>query len=639
MEWLLDIFKKNKALDESILIILIDRCENKSHDFLKLMERKHLIPTQQITTQIVERLPRQHQSSLSFVSKMNLKLGGFNYTVVPELFGRNRWIATGDTLVVGYDVAHPGKPTRDEIVRMMPPQRPSVVGFSFNGAAHPECFIGDYHFQTPRREMVEGTILNARFKWMIGLYSKYRGKWPARVLITRDGVSEGQYKMVISDELSAIKEACEEFGRLNGVQSWMPRFTVIIATKRHNSRFFVHDGYTVGNPKAGTIVDTDVVRNDITEFYMQSHRPIQGTAKPTSYQIIVDENDMSADELQSVMLALTFQHQICDSPVSIPEPIYQADEWAKRGKDIWKAYTDRYNVILMKDRGKYVDYPVDFEAMTKRLAFWNTRLENRRLFKLNVKISGLSRQLIMSKICLPGEEITTRIPTDAIKIVGYGIARDPETGSLVARQCGVFRQQDDKCWISVHSKRYVVEKGDRVIGIVTGSMGDFYKLDIGTAENAVISYLSFEGATKRNRPELKIGDVVYAQVVDEFAHTDIELTCVDALSRAKGLGALTGGFLFKTSCSLARRLLSSQSQLLKLLGKDYKFEITVGLNGRIWLKSAIHKDVITIHNIIKWSEYVLECDIPKYVENEVRKSKGFPVTDETLKEEAMETTA
>ncbi|ETN69490.1 hypothetical protein NECAME_15261 [Necator americanus] len=225
----------------------------------------------------------------------------------------------------------------------------------------------------------------------------------------------------------------------------------------------------------------------------------------------------------------------------------------------------------------------------------------------------------MSKICLPGEEITTRIPADAIKIVGYGIARDRETGSLVARQCGVFRQQDDKCWISVHSKRYVVEKGDRVIGIVTGSMGDFYKLDIGTAENAVISYLSFEGATKRNRPELKIGDVVYAQVVDEFAHTDIELTCVDALSRAKGLGALTGGFLFKTSCSLARRLLSSQSQLLKLLGKDYKFEITVGLNGRIWLKSAIHKDVITIHNIIKWSEYVLECDIPKYVENEVLK--------------------
>ncbi|KIH58008.1 hypothetical protein ANCDUO_11792 [Ancylostoma duodenale] len=306
----------------------------------------------------------------------------------------------------------------------------------------------------------------------------------------------------------------------------------------------------------------------------------------------------------------------------------------------------------------------------------------------------------MSKICLPGEELTTRIPRDKIKTVGYGIVPDPESDRLVARQAGVLRQQDEKCWISVHSKRYVVEKGDRVIGIVTGSMGDFFKLDIGTAESAVISFLSFEGATKRNRPELKIGDVVYAQVVDEFAHTDIELTCVDAVSRARGLGALTGdirifnisflsfegatkrnrpelkigdvvyaqvvdefahtdieltcvdavsrarglgaltgGFLFKTSCNLARRLLSNQSQLLKLLGKDYRFEITVGLNGRIWLKSAVHKDVITIYNIIRWSEYVLECDIPKYVEDEIRKSKGFPVIDETVKEEAMETSA
>ncbi|KHJ96773.1 hypothetical protein OESDEN_03258 [Oesophagostomum dentatum] len=151
----------------------------------------------------------------------------------------------------------------------------------------------------------------------------------------------------------------------------------------------------------------------------------------------------------------------------------------------------------------------------------------------------------MSKVCLPGEEINPHISKNEIKIVGYGIERDPTSDRFIAKQAGIFRQQDDKCWINVHSKRYVVEKGDRVIGIVTGCIGDFFKLDIGTAENATISFLSFEGATKRNRPELKIGDVVYAQVVDEFAHTDIELTCVDALSRARGLGALTGGFLFK----------------------------------------------------------------------------------------------
>ncbi|VDM65343.1 unnamed protein product [Strongylus vulgaris] len=227
-----------------------------------------------------------------FASKMNIEIGGFNYAVVPESFARNLWIAGGDTLVVGYDVSHPGKPSREEIMSCTPPQKPSVVG-------------------------VEGHVLNSLFKWMLGLFSRHRGVWPRRVVITRDGVSEGQHKMVIGEELNAIKEACEEFARMNGDESWMPLFTVIITTKRHNARFFVRSG---------------------SELFV-SGTFLQGTARPTSYQVIVDENEMSSDELQSLMLALTFHHQISNAPVSLPEPIYQADEWAKRGKDIWKAYT------------------------------------------------------------------------------------------------------------------------------------------------------------------------------------------------------------------------------------------------------------------------------------------------------------
>ena len=44
---------------------------------------------------------------------------------------------------------------------------------------------------------------------------------------------------MIEDELGAIKEACEEFGNLNGREGWKPLFTVVVATKRHNARFFV----------------------------------------------------------------------------------------------------------------------------------------------------------------------------------------------------------------------------------------------------------------------------------------------------------------------------------------------------------------------------------------------------------------
>ncbi|VDM81770.1 unnamed protein product [Strongylus vulgaris] len=123
------------------------------------------------------------------------------------------------------------------------------------------------------------------------------------------------------------------------------------------------------------MVPMSLIRSQLQ--YLQSSWPLQGTARPTSYQVIVDENEMSSDELQSLMLVLTFHHQISNAPVSLPEPVYQADEWAIRGKDIWKAYTDRHNPVLKSERGAFSDYPIDFEAMTTRLAFWNTKLEGR----------------------------------------------------------------------------------------------------------------------------------------------------------------------------------------------------------------------------------------------------------------------
>ncbi|KAJ1373150.1 hypothetical protein KIN20_035490 [Parelaphostrongylus tenuis] len=373
-----NIFKQYRDLKESLLIIYIDRTENKYHDFLKLLERKYLLPTQQITAELAERLPRQNRLCTNFVMKTNLKLGGVNYEVIPETFAKDRWIGSDKTLIVGYDVCHPGKPTKDEIVNRIPPQKPSVVGISFNGAVHPECFIGDYHFQAPHQEKVDRKVLIARFKWILETFTQNRRIWPEVIMITRDGVSEGQYRMVIEHELSAIKEACYEFGELNGRESWQPKFTVIVATKRHNARF-VADGARLENPKPATVIDTDVVRNDLTEFYMQTHKPVKGTAKSTAYQVIVDENNMSMDEVQSLILALTFHHQITNHPISLPEPVYQADEWAKRGKNIWNAYSSRYDFILENKRGKYSDFPIDFEAMTNRLAYWNTRLQNRRM--------------------------------------------------------------------------------------------------------------------------------------------------------------------------------------------------------------------------------------------------------------------
>ena len=55
-----------------------------------------------------------------------------------------------------------------------------------------------------------------------------------------------------------------------------------------------------------------------------------------------------------------------------------------------------------------------------------------------------------------------------------------------------------------------------------------------------MSYLAFEGATKKNKPSINTGDVVYAKIVTASKDMEPELVCVDAYGKKAGLGQLTG---------------------------------------------------------------------------------------------------
>lgn len=47
----------------------------------------------------------------------------------------------------------------------------------------------------------------------------------------------------------------------------------------------------------------------------------------------LNEANMNEEEVQAFLNALCYEHQIVNSAVSLPEPVYQADEWAKRGRN------------------------------------------------------------------------------------------------------------------------------------------------------------------------------------------------------------------------------------------------------------------------------------------------------------------
>ena len=61
--------------------------------------------------------------------------------------------------------------------------------------------------------------------------------------------------------------------------------------------------------------------------------------------------------------------------------------------------------------------------------------------------------------------------------------------------------------------RYIPVVDDVVIGVIVSRHAENYKVDVGTSSNVQLDALAFDGASKRNKPNLQVGDILYARVI------------------------------------------------------------------------------------------------------------------------------
>jgi len=158
---------------------------------------------------------------------------------------------------------------------------------------------------------------------------------------------------------------------------------------------------------------------------------------------------------------------------------------------------------------------------------------------------------------------------------------------------------------------YSPEIEDVVIGTITSKTSEYYRVDIGTYANAYLNSTDFEGATKKNKPNLKIGDVVFSKIEKTNKFDVPTLTCLSYdhnknWSSGEALfGKLDGGHMFKFSLKLVGVYMNFLIPIVNRLDDAVDFEYKVGHNGYAWVNSGSVMNILKIKEIfIIWGNII-----------------------------------
>ncbi|KAJ7226883.1 argonaute-like protein [Mycena pura] len=273
-----------------------------------------------------ERKQDQYLSNVAL--KVNSKLGGINHLLDNNAM---KWLTKQKTMMVGIDVTHPGPGSREG--------SPSIAAVVASVDDNFVQFPASLRIQKPdpnreSKEMV--TELRDMLVERLLLYEKKNKSLPQRIIVFRDGVSEGQFDIVVKEEQTQILEA---FRRLStkerGGKPYRPSLTIVICGKRHHARFYPTTSNLAdrnGNTQPGTVVDKGVTAVFDFDFYLQAHAGLKGTVRPTHYTVVYDEFKLSADELQQGSNDFSYLYARATKAVSLIPAAYYADLACERGR-------------------------------------------------------------------------------------------------------------------------------------------------------------------------------------------------------------------------------------------------------------------------------------------------------------------
>uniref|UniRef100_A0A3Q0SJX5 Piwi-like protein 2 n=1 Tax=Amphilophus citrinellus TaxID=61819 RepID=A0A3Q0SJX5_AMPCI len=266
----------------------------------KLCCVKNPIPSQAINVRTISQQQKLKSVAQKILLQMNSKLGGELWTVNVPL---------KNLMVVGVDVHHdPSKAHQ------------SVMGFVASVNSSITRWYSRVTFQTPSEELIHGfrvCLLAALQK-----YYEVNHNLPEKIVVYRDGVSDGQLKMVEQYEIPQLIKCFETF------PGYEPKLVFIVVQKRISTTLYSWAANSFGTPPPGTVVDHTLTHKDWVDFYLMAHHIRQGCGLPTHYISLYNTANLTPDHLQRLTFKMCHLYWNWPGTIRVPAPCKYAHKLA-----------------------------------------------------------------------------------------------------------------------------------------------------------------------------------------------------------------------------------------------------------------------------------------------------------------------
>ena len=194
------------------------------------------------------------------------------------------------------------------------------------------------------------------------------------------------------------------------------------------------------------------------------------------------------------------------------------------------------------------------------------------------------------KIVVPGESIVKGEEF----LPGDGVRREGE--EIIANRFGLADISDKFVKVIALSGVYHPRRGNSIVGEIVDITFNGWLVDFGGAQNAFLSLTEVPKYINKGelREYLDFGDVICAKVWNTGGRG------IDLSLKMRGFGKLNGGMIVKINPNKVPRVIGKEGSMVNIIKDATECDITVGQNGRVWIKGETIDNELKTKKIIEF---------------------------------------